>query len=48
MPRKKTYEEVNKAFEDRGYILLEKEYIDAHTKMKYICKKHPNIIQTIR
>lgn len=48
MPRKKTYEEVNKAFENRGYILLEKEYIDAHTKMKYICKKHPNIIQTIR
>lgn len=48
MPRKKTYEEVKQAFENRGYILLENNYIDAHTKMRYICKKHPNIIQEIR
>lgn len=48
MPKKKTYEEVKSLFESKEYILLETEYINALTKMKYICKKHPNIIQSIR
>lgn len=48
MPRKKTYEEVKALFESKGYILLDTEYIDAHTKLRYICKKHPDIIQSIR
>lgn len=48
MPRKKTYEEVKALFESKGYILLDTEYIDAHTKLRYICKKHPDIIQSTR
>lgn len=48
MPRKKTYEEVKDLFESKGYILLDTEYIDAHTKLRYICKKHPDIIQSTR
>lgn len=48
MPKKKTYDEVKSMFEKRGYILLESEYIDSHTKMRYICKKHPNTIQQIK
>lgn len=48
MPRKKTYKEVKALFESKGYILLETEYIDSHTKMKYICKQHPNIIQSTK
>lgn len=48
MPRKKTYEEVKALFDSRDYILLDEEYKDAHTKMKYICTKHPDFIQEIR
>ena len=33
------YSAVKKAFEDRGYILLEKEYINSRTKMHGICPK---------
>lgn len=47
-PRKITYEKVKKEFEEKEYILLEIEYINAHTKMRYICKKHPNTIQQIK
>lgn len=43
--KKITYKKVKQEFENRGYILLETEYIDAHTKMRYICKKHPEEIQ---
>lgn len=48
MPKKKTYDEVKSMFEERGYTLLDTEYIDAHTKMRYICQNHPNIVQEIR
>lgn len=44
-PTKKEFEDVQEAFLNRGYILLEHEYISAHYKMKYICPKHPDIIQ---
>lgn len=37
MSRKKTIEEVERAFNERNYILLSKEYIDAHHKLEYIC-----------
>jgi len=35
--KKLTYEEVKKTFEDNGCELLETEYIDSKTKMKYRC-----------
>ena len=34
MSRKKTIEEVERAFNERNYILLSKEYIDAHNKLE--------------
>lgn len=34
---KKSYEEVKNAFESVGFELLEQEYINAQTKMKYKC-----------
>lgn len=39
------YEFIKEQFKTRGYELLEKEYLNAHVKMKYRCLKHPNIIQ---
>lgn len=42
------FETVKKAFEERGYQLLETEYINAQTKMAYICSKHQDEgVQTI-
>lgn len=38
--KKYTYDEVNKLFSDRGYNLIDKEYKNYTTKMKYICSKH--------
>lgn len=35
--KRHTYEYVFNCFEEHGCILLEKEYIDANTKMRYIC-----------
>ena len=35
------YDFVKSEFEKAGYILLEKEYINAKTKMKYVCPRHP-------
>jgi hypothetical protein len=34
-----SFDEVKKAFEDEGYILLETEYINSKTKMNYICPR---------
>ena len=34
------YEDVKKMFEDRDYVLLENEYKNEQTKMKYMCKNH--------
>ena len=48
MPKKHTYEFVRRCFENQGYTLLEKEYINSHTSMQYICKKHPSKIRTIK
>lgn len=39
---KPTYEEVSKEFEKRGYELIEKEYLNALTKMSYKCPVHPD------
>ena len=47
MPRKKTFEEVKQMFDNRGYILVSTEYVDVHSKLQYICPKHPDIIQEI-
>ncbi len=37
MSKKKTYEEVKKAFEDRGYTLLTTEYKNNKQKLEFIC-----------
>src|SRR5690625_8008355 len=39
---KYTYEEVYKTFTKRGYTLLEKEYKNISTRMRYRCHKHPD------
>lgn len=44
---KHTYEEVKEKFCSKGYELLETEYKNAQTKMKYYCLKHPQYIQSI-
>lgn len=35
-----TFDEVKRNFEECGYELLETEYVNANTPMRYICKKH--------
>lgn len=39
-------EQVKSFFDYKGLILLEENYINAHTKMKYICKNSPERIQS--
>ena len=41
------YEEVKKAFEDRGYKLIDKAYVNQDTPLRYTCPKHPEEIKTI-
>lgn len=49
MSNKKTsFEEVQSAFEKRGYTLLEKEYKNNRTLMKFRCPKHPDEDMYIR
>lgn len=45
--RKLTYEEVKVTFEECGYKLLETEYVNSKTKMKYVCPKHNDIDTSI-
>jgi hypothetical protein len=40
--RKLTYDEAKLEFEKRGYKLLENDYINNSTKMRYRCPSHPN------
>lgn len=40
-------EEVKQAFCNRGYELLENEYLNSKTKMHYRCLDHPDVIATI-
>ncbi|MBI0580546.1 hypothetical protein IEC97_24680 [Neobacillus cucumis] len=40
--RKYKYEEVKQAFKERGYELLEKEYVSTRVKMSFRCPIHPN------
>lgn len=42
MPRKLTFDEVKEEFRRRGFVLLDKEYKNATTKMRYRCPKHPD------
>lgn len=44
---KLSFEEVEKEFENRGYKLLSKKYVNSTTPLKYICNKHPDEIRTI-
>lgn len=41
------FEEVKKSFEEMGYVLLETDYINRYTPMKYICPKHPDEVKEI-
>lgn len=43
--RRLKFEYVKNKFEEKDLVLLEDKYINNSTKMKFICKKHPNIIQ---
>lgn len=45
--RKLPFETVKVEFTKNNYTLLENEYINANTKMKYICNKHPEKVQAI-
>lgn len=48
MGKKKTIEYARKAFEERGYILLEIEYINVVTPMRFQCSKHPDKENKVR
>lgn len=37
-----TLEEVQEVFRERGYVLLEDEYVNSITKLRYQCNKHPD------
>lgn len=37
---KNSYGKVKKDFEDRGYALTSKTYINTHTKLQYLCPQH--------
>lgn len=39
---RKDYKDVKKAFDDKGLVLLDTEYINIHQKMECVCPKHPN------
>lgn len=42
------YNFVKSEFDKRGYILLDKEYKNSKTPLRYICKKHPDKVNTAR
>ena len=41
--RRLSFDEVRAIFESTDKILLDQPYINAHTPLKYICKRHPEI-----
>lgn len=41
--RRLSFEEVKKIFESTDKILLEQPYVNAHTPLAYICKRHPDV-----
>jgi len=45
--RRTPYEEVKKAFENKGYELIDKTYTNQSTPLRYICPKHPGEIKII-
>lgn len=47
MPKRHNYEFAKEQFEQKGYYLLTKEYINAHQKLEFICPKHPDEIMEI-
>ncbi|MFB6800462.1 hypothetical protein ACFCVU_04460 [Peribacillus butanolivorans] len=48
MPKKKTIEYARKVFEEHGYILLETEYKNSQTLMRYRCPKHSDKESKVR
>jgi len=45
MPRRIDFDVVKKTFKESGYTLLETTYKNNKTQMKYICPKHPKVMQ---
>ena len=39
--QKPKYDDIKMEFEKRGYVLCDSKYTNAKTKLKYICKHHP-------
>lgn len=46
--RKHTYDFVLEKFNERGYTLLEQDYKNSNTKMKYECPNHVGLLNEIR
>jgi hypothetical protein len=40
--KKYSYDVVKQAFEEKGYELLEQEYVSNRVKMRFRCPIHPN------
>ena len=46
--KKFTFEEVERMFRDKGYVLLETEYKNNRTPMRFICPNHPHKEMSLR
>jgi len=44
---KTSYKDVCNSFDKKGYTLLSTEYHNEADKLNYICRKHPDLIQTV-
>ncbi len=44
---KRSIDDIKKLFEERNYKLLSNEYINNVQKLKYICPKHNDVVQSI-
>jgi len=45
--RRTPYEKVERIFKEKGYVLLENEYVNNRTPLDYICPDHPDTVRKI-